>query len=81
MKSRIEVSPDIHFGTPCVAGTRIPAADVLDLVAQGLSFDQIMEDFYTDLRHEDIQACVRYAIEVISCEDLSIPPVPRDSLN
>jgi uncharacterized protein (DUF433 family) len=28
MKDRIAVSPTIHFGKPCVAGTRIPVQSV-----------------------------------------------------
>ena len=38
MKERIAVSSQIHFGKPCVAGTRIPVQSVLELVREGLSF-------------------------------------------
>ena len=72
MKERIEVDPAIHFGKPCVTGTRIPVADVLELVGQGLPFDEIIRDYYTDLKAEDIRACVRYAIEVLGVEDLHV---------
>ena len=69
---RIEVNPQVHFGKPCVAGTRIPVVDVLELVCQGIPFEEILRDYYPDLSPEDIQACVRYAIEVIGAEDLHI---------
>jgi len=72
MPERIEVNPNVHFGKPCVAGTRIPVADVLELVSEGLPFDQIIRDFYPDLTKEDIRACVRYAIEVLGVEDLHL---------
>ena len=72
MKDRIEVNPGVHFGKPCVAGTRIPVVDVLELVAQALPFDQIIRDYYPQLEREDIQACIRYAIEVVGAEDLHI---------
>jgi uncharacterized protein (DUF433 family) len=72
MKERIEVDPAIHFGKPCVAGTRIPVVDVLELVGQGLPFEAIIRNYYTDLKAEDIQACVRYAIEVLGVEDLHV---------
>jgi uncharacterized protein YfaS (alpha-2-macroglobulin family) len=38
MKDRIAVNPRIHFGKPCVAGTRISVQSVLELVREGLSF-------------------------------------------
>jgi uncharacterized protein (DUF433 family) len=72
MPERIEVNPNVHFGKPCVAGTRVPVVNVLELVSQGLSFDAIIRDYYPDLKREDIQACVRYAIEVLGAEELHI---------
>jgi uncharacterized protein (DUF433 family) len=72
MAERIEVNPNVHFGKPCVAGTRIPVVDVLELVSQGLSFDAIIRDYYPDLKREDIQACLRCAIEVLGAEELHI---------
>jgi len=61
MKERIEVNPNIHFGKPCVAGTRIPVVNVLELVSEGLPFEEIVRDYYPDLEIEDVRACVRYA--------------------
>jgi uncharacterized protein (DUF433 family) len=58
MERRIVVNPQIHFGKPCVAGTRIPVQSVLELVHEGLSFAQIVQDYYPDLKQEDIQACI-----------------------
>ena len=72
MKERIEVNPDIHFGKPCVAGTRIPVLSVLELVSEGLSFEEIIQDYYPDLQIEDVRACVRYAIDVVAAEDIHI---------
>jgi uncharacterized protein (DUF433 family) len=73
---RIEVNPNIHFGKPCVAGTRIPVVSVLELVAQGIPFQGIIQDYYPDLTTEDLRACIRYAIEVLGAEDLHIAPAP-----
>lgn len=72
MRERITVNPNIHFGKPCVAGTRIPVQSVLELVAEGLSFAEIIENYYPDLQVEDIRACVRYAIDVMAAEDIHI---------
>ena len=63
MRERIAVNPNIHFGKPCVAGTRIPVQDVLELISEGLSFEEIIRDYYPDLDVEDIRACVQYAID------------------
>jgi len=72
LKERIAVNPNIHFGKPCVAGTRIPVQSVLELVGEGLSFEEIIQDYYPDLEIEDIRACIRYAIDVIEAEDIHI---------
>ena len=72
MKNRITVNPQIHFGKPCVAGTRIPVQDVLELVQEGLSFADMIRDYYPDLAAEDIRACVQYAREIIAAEDLHV---------
>jgi uncharacterized protein (DUF433 family) len=72
MKERITVNPNIHFGKPCVAGTRIPVLSVLELVCQGLGFEEIIRDYYPDLEIQDIRACVRYAMDVVEAEDIHI---------
>ena len=38
MKEKIVVDPHIHFGKPCVAGTRITVQSVLELVKEGIPF-------------------------------------------
>jgi uncharacterized protein (DUF433 family) len=75
MGERIEVNPNVHFGKPCVAGTRITVQSVLELVGEGLSFEEIMEDYYPDLQFEDIRACIRYAIDLVAAEDIHIAAV------
>jgi len=72
MAERIEVNPEVHFGKPCVAGTRIPVANVLELVREGMPFEQIIRDHYPNLEAEDIRACVQYAMDVLGAEDLHI---------
>lgn len=72
MKDRIFVDPNIHFGKPCVAGTRIPVQNVLELVRDGVRFDAITRDFYPDLTLDDIKACVQYAMDVLAAEDIRL---------
>ena len=74
MSSRISVNPSIHFGKPCVAGTRIPVQSVLELVREGLSFDEIIRDYYPDLTAEDIRACLQYAIDLTAAEEIHLAP-------
>jgi uncharacterized protein (DUF433 family) len=76
MRNRIEVNAAVHFGKPCVAGTRIPVQDVLEVVRQGIQFDQIIRDYYPDLTLEDIRACVQYAMDVVAIEELHVETVP-----
>lgn len=76
MSERISTDPGVHFGKPCVAGTRIPVVHVLELVEGGLPFQKIVEDFYPDLTVEDVRACVRYAIELAENEEVHISAVP-----
>jgi len=75
MHERIAVQPDVHFGKPCVAGTRIPVQSVLELVRDGVAFSDIVQDYYPDLTMEDIRACVQYAIEVVALEDIHLAAV------
>ncbi len=75
MQRGIAVNPNIHFGKPCVAGTRIPVQSILELVSEGLSFAEIIQDYYPDLTAEDIRACIQYAMEVIAAEDIRIAAV------
>ena len=72
MKDRIAVNPQIHFGKPCVAGTRIPVQSVLELVREGLTFEDIIRDYYPDLEPDDIRACLQYAIDIVAAEDICI---------
>jgi len=57
---RIEVDPGILVGKPVIKGTRIPVSLILNLVAHGASFAEIIED-YPILTVEDIRAAILYA--------------------
>lgn len=72
MRKKISVNPNIHFGKPCISGTRITVQDVLELVSEGISFEKIASDYYPELGIADIQACVRYALDIITSEDIYI---------
>jgi len=74
---RIIVDPQVHFGQPCVAGTRIPVYAILELVEAGIPFEEIVTKYYPDLTVEDVKACVRYAAELIKTEEIHLAePTP-----
>lgn len=72
VRDRISVDPQIHFGKPCVAGTRIPVQSVLELVRDGVPAADITRDFYPDLTADDVRACVQYAIDLVTLEDVHL---------
>lgn len=58
---RITSRPGLCGGKPTVRGMRIRVTDVLDLLSNGLSVKQILEDELPDLEEADILACLKYA--------------------
>ena len=72
MSERIAVSPHIHFGKPCVAGTRITVQSVLELVREGITAADIRNDYYPDLSPDDIRACVQFANDLIALEEIHL---------
>jgi len=76
MQDRISVDPHIHFGKPCVVGTRIPVRNVLELVRDGIPFSEIVRDYYPELVLDDIRACVQLAMDVVDVEELHVAPTP-----
>ena len=58
--NRITFNPEQCGGRPCIRGMRIRVTDVLDLLAAGLTFEEILEEM-PDLETEDIVACLQFA--------------------
>lgn len=56
----ITVDPKQCGGRPCIRGMRIRVTDILDLLAAGLSFDEILDEM-PDLVREDIVESIKYA--------------------
>ena len=71
-RERIVIDPRIHFGKPCVSGTRIPVEAVLELIQEGTPFEKIIEQYYPDLKIEDVKACARYATELVRSEEIYV---------
>lgn len=60
MLERITISPEQCGGKPCIRGMRIRVTDVLELLANGLTQEQVVEELEIEL--EDVQACLHYAV-------------------
>ncbi|MCP4153496.1 MAG: DUF433 domain-containing protein [bacterium] len=60
---RISVDPNVCFGKPCIKGTRIWVSLILDFLADGMSFEEILAD-YPSLAIEDIRAAIAYGAEM-----------------
>ena len=59
-KDIITLEPGKRSGKPCIRGMRITVYDVLELLASGMTHEEILEDF-PYLTEEDISACLSYA--------------------
>ncbi len=61
--NRVIVDPNVCAGKPCIRGTRIYIAIILDGLAEGLTPEQII-DHYPHLKLDDIRAALAYAAEM-----------------
>lgn len=61
---RITIDANQMGGVPCVRGLRIPVATVVEMVAEGMSNDEILRS-YPDLELEDISAALRFAAAAV----------------
>ena len=57
---RITVKPDVCGGVPTIRGMRITVSHVLEMLAGGMTAEQILKDF-PYLEKADIEACLEYA--------------------
>jgi uncharacterized protein (DUF433 family) len=64
-RCRIKVDATIHHGDPCIAGTRLPVSTIVNSIADGDTFDEILQS-YPQISKEDIQAALYYAAEQLS---------------
>jgi uncharacterized protein (DUF433 family) len=64
-QKRITINPDQCGGRPCIRGLRIRVIDLLDLMAAGLTPDEIIEEL-PDLEKGDILAALKYASQKLN---------------
>jgi uncharacterized protein (DUF433 family) len=66
---RVSVNPNIFGGKPIIRGLRIKVENVLALLEQGVTLEEILDD-YPDLEPEDLRACLAYARALVANETL-----------
>lgn len=69
---RIWIDPARCFGKPCIRGHRIWVSLILDLLASGMTMEEILKD-YPSLEPEDIPACIAYGAEMARERFVEIP--------
>lgn len=67
---RIVIDQDICHGKPSIRGLRYPVETVLELLASGMTNDEILED-YEDLELADLQACILFAAKLTKVKNIS----------
>jgi uncharacterized protein (DUF433 family) len=60
---RVTIDPNICFGKPCIRGTRIWVSLILDFLANGMTINEILEE-YPQLVIEDVFAAIAYGAEM-----------------
>ena len=69
---RISINPDICFGKPCIRGHRIWVSLILDLLSDGMSIAEVLEE-YPGLEELDVRACIAYGSEMSRERFVNVP--------
>jgi uncharacterized protein (DUF433 family) len=72
--TRITVNPYQMGGVPCIRGLRIPVSTIVDMVAEDITDEEILQAF-PDLEYEDIRAALQYAAEAMRERELPLVAV------
>lgn len=68
---RITINPEQMGGVPCIRGLRIPVASVIEMLAEGMTTDEILQA-YPDLEPADMPAALRYAAAAVRERELPV---------
>ena len=60
---RITTNPNMCHGKPVIRGLRYPVVNILELMASGMTHEEILAD-YEDLEEADLQACLLFAAKL-----------------
>ena len=67
---RITVDPAVCHGSPCIRGMRYPVELIVDLLASGMTSEQVLAD-YPDLELDDVLAALEFAANVTRTRSVS----------
>ena len=70
---RITVDPAVMGGVPCLRGLRIPVATVVNMVAGGMTAQQIVDEL-PPLEIDDIAAALRFAADAVADREIPLQP-------
>jgi uncharacterized protein (DUF433 family) len=62
--ARISIRPEVCFGQPCIRGHRIWVSLVLDILASGVTTQELLDGYYPELEEADVLACLAYGAEM-----------------
>jgi uncharacterized protein (DUF433 family) len=68
---RITIDPHICHGKPTIRGLRYPVESMLEYLAGGDTFEDILAEF-PDLEREDLQACIQFAAQSLKLKSLHV---------
>lgn len=66
---RITIDPEICHGKPTIRGLRYPVENMLELLASGMTIEELITD-YPDLEREDFLACLEYAAKLVHVKSI-----------
>jgi uncharacterized protein (DUF433 family) len=67
--NRITINSEICHGKPVIRGLRYPVETILELLASGMTTEEILEDYH-DLEKEDLLACLNYAAKLTKIKSI-----------
>jgi uncharacterized protein (DUF433 family) len=70
---RITIDPAVMGGVPCLRGLRIPVATVVNMVAGGMTAQQIVDEL-PPLEIEDVAAALRFAADAVADREIPLQP-------
>ncbi|MBK9458660.1 MAG: DUF433 domain-containing protein [Sphingobacteriales bacterium] len=73
LTARITINPNVCKGKPSIRNMRFTVVQLLELLASGMDFSEILED-YPYLEKEDIVACLLYASKIANTKNVITIP-------
>jgi uncharacterized protein (DUF433 family) len=67
---RITTDPNMCHGKPVIRGMRYPVVNILELMAAGMTHEEILAD-YEDLEEADLQACLAFAAKLAEVKTIA----------